>query len=254
MDALVFEEVSFGYEGLEVLSNINFRLEEGSFTAVVGPNGGGKTTIINLALGLLTPSSGRISVFGQPPGSLPGLVCHVPQRFAGMQDFPLLVRDVVMLGLKSGMKLTGPFRRSEKHQADELLSRLGLLHLARRPFGALSGGERQRVLIARALAGQPRLLLLDEPTANVDLPSQQSIHGILREWDGRTTILMVTHDMNFVYGGAARVLCVNRSAAIHPTGEAAEEEICRIYGTHMKRVLHDRYLGGFKENGGPGGV
>lgn len=241
MEAVVFERVAFSFSGAPVLKEADFSLTEGSFTAVVGPNGGGKTSLLKLALGLLVPESGSISIFGRPPGGQRGLVSYVPQHFQGNQHFPLTVLETVMLAGGPCLVRKGAFRADEKATTLGLLAGLSLDRLADRRFTELSGGERQRVLIARALAAKPRLLLLDEPTAGVDLGAQQSIHRLLSELQGKMTILMVTHDMNFVHESVDRVLCVNRSVSVHPTGEKADAEICRIYGADVKRVLHDRH-------------
>ena len=187
------EDVCFGYEHQEVLHNISLTLEEGQFAVMVGPNGGGKTTLLRLILGLLTPRYGRVRLFGQAPVLTRRLVGYVPQSLHYDAHFPASVEDVVLMG-RVERHLFGPYRRADRTAAASALEQVGLGGYGRRPFRALSGGERQRVLMARALASEPQLLLLDEPGANLDPGSSRQVYELLRELNRRVTILLVSHE------------------------------------------------------------
>ena len=208
------EDVCFGYEHQEVLHNISLTLEEGQFAVMVGPNGGGKTTLLRLILGLLTPRYGRVRLFGQAPVLTRRLVGYVPQSLHYDAHFPASVEDVVLMG-RVERHLFGPYRRADRTAAASALEQVGLGGYGRRPFRALSGGERQRVLMARALASEPQLLLLDEPGANLDLNSSRQVYELLRELNRRVTILLVSHNLKVVASYVSHVICVNRTADMH---------------------------------------
>jgi zinc transport system ATP-binding protein len=237
-------DLSFSYDGVTVLKDVRFILQPRDFVGVVGPNGGGKTTLLKLLLGLLKPSRGTVRVYGQPPGRVRHRIGYVPQHFLYDANFPVLVRDVVLMGrLGRGLGL-GPFRRSDKEAASTALGEVGLSELERRPFANLSGGQRQRVLIARALVSEPGLLLLDEPTANIDLAVEKALSGLLRELNERMTILMVTHDVTFVAEAVEKVICVNRTVAQHPTDAVCGDLMRELYGGEIRMVRHDHSVRG----------
>jgi zinc transport system ATP-binding protein len=230
-----------------VLDEVNFAVMPRDFVGVVGPNGGGKTTLLKLLLGLLKPSRGSVQVYGRPPGQVRHRIGYVPQYFLYDTNFPVLVRDVVLMGrLGRGLGL-GPYRRSDKEAAKTALEEVGLSELESRPFANLSGGQRQRVLIARALVSEPGLLLLDEPTANIDLAVEKELSRLLRELNERMTILMVTHDVTFVAEAVEKVICVNRTVAQHPTDAVCDDFMRELYGGEIKMVRHDHSVGGRPE-------
>ncbi|MBM3422030.1 MAG: ABC transporter ATP-binding protein [Chlorobi bacterium] len=215
--------------GAAVLRDLSFSVDEGEFLAVVGPNGGGKTTLLRVLLGLQKPSSGSVSVFGAQPGNSPGRTGYVPQRLFFDRDFPLGVMDAVLMGR---IALKTPFQRyskADREAAGEALRTVGLSSLANRRIGALSGGELQRTLIARALAGKPELLLLDEPTASVDPEMKTTIYDLLDRLRKSMTILLVTHDTGTVSRFVSRVLCLNcgmvqrEAPSSRPDGQAIEQ-------------------------------
>ena len=208
------DDVCFGYEYQEVLHNISLTLEEGQFAVMVGPNGGGKTTLLRLMLGLLAPRYGRIRLFGQAPEMARHLAGYVPQSLHYDAQFPASVEDVVLMGRVERHWL-GPYRRADRTAAASAMEQVGLGGYGRRPFRALSGGERQRVLMARALASEPRLLLLDEPGANLDPGSGRQVYELLRELNRRVTILLVSHNLKVVASYVSHVICVNRTADMH---------------------------------------
>ncbi len=209
------ENVSFRYEENTVLENISFTINQGEYVAIIGPNGGGKTTLLKLMLGLLQPQAGILTIRGDDPRKTRSLVGYVPQYAHMDRDFPILARDVVAMGLIQGQSLFPWMRPAERKAVDVIMEALRVHHLARQSFGTLSGGEKQRVLICRALVSQPQLILLDEPTASVDSHVEADIFKLLSELNDRITIVLVTHDLGVVSSQVKKVLCVNRHLEIH---------------------------------------
>lgn len=202
-----FDHVDFSFYRTTVLKNISFKIDQGEFVGLIGPNGGGKTTLLKLILGFLEPTQGTIKILGRTNGS-PLPIAYVPQSVRYDRDFPISVEEVVASGLLSHLPWHGHFRSSQRLAAQEALERMGLSHLSKASFGTLSGGQAQRVLIARSLVSKPQLLLLDEPTASVDSQAESDIHAILSELKGQMTILMVTHDLRAAIHQVDRILCV----------------------------------------------
>lgn len=235
--AVAFEGVCFAYGTNEVLHNVTFAMPPRSLVAVVGPNGGGKTTLLRLILGLEQPRFGTIRVFGKSPEAARLRMGYVPQVLAYDARFPVDVRDVVLMGTLD-RRWAGAFGRGERHAVAAALERVGLVGFERRPFAALSGGERQRVLIAQALAGNPGLLLLDEPTANVDPPTADRLHELFRQLAESLTVLFVSHNLSVVTASASHVLCVSRTADLHPIAEVADNTFQAAYGDGRMALLH----------------
>ncbi len=233
-----FINVCFSYGDHEVLHNLSFAVHPGSFVGVVGPNGGGKTTLLRLALGLERPHRGRVEVFGGRPEASRGAVGYVMQHMQYDPRFPATVMDIVLMG-RSGRNRIGPYRAADREAAAEALVAVGLADLGRRPFAQLSGGQRQRVLIAQALAGKPRLLLLDEPTANVDIEGEQAIHQLLSTLNRTLTIMSVSHNVNMVLRTVTHVLCVNGTAAMNPIRELHPDIVARASGGDMAVLHHE---------------
>ncbi|HEB30272.1 MAG TPA: ABC transporter ATP-binding protein [Spirochaetes bacterium] len=246
-DVIIFEDVSFSYNGFIALEDVNFRVKKGDFVSIVGPNGGGKTTLIKLMLGLLKPARGKIHVFGEQPEHVRTRIGYMPQSAQLDPDFPISVVNVALMGCLH-KKISGYYSKQEKQATQATLEEVGILNLAGRPFSELSGGQRQRVLIARALVCKPDILLLDEPTANVDAEVEEKLHRILRKLNERMTIIVATHDLGFVSMLARNVVCVNRTVAVHPTSEINGKVIQEIYNKDLRLVRHDKLL---NHNAGP---
>ena len=226
-------DVCFWYEETEVLHNINLKLPEGCFAVIVGPNGGGKTTLLRLILGLLQPSLGSISVMGMPPEKARTQLAYVPQSFQYDQLFPVSVQEIVLMGRIASHWLGG-YSRKDKDVAMQALEEVGLASLGRRTFAELSGGERQRVLVAQALVSQPKMLLLDEPGANLDPDNRLHLYELLTKLNDRMTILMVSHNLNVVASHATHVICVNRQASLHLMSEVSEDALANGVWAHLQ--------------------
>jgi zinc transport system ATP-binding protein len=231
--------MSFGYDRRPILNNVNFEVPAGDFACVVGPNGSGKTTLLRLALGLLKPTAGSIEVFGKDPAHSVPRIGYVPQHPKLDPLFPISALDVVLMGrLNMGPRL-GFWRREDKQAALAALEAAGLADRRDHHFASLSGGQKQRTLIARALAGRPELLLLDEPTAGLDAHVEEGFYRLLQDLNKELTIVMVSHDLGFVSGFVKSVICVGREVHIHPTSAITGEVIADLYGSDMRLVRHD---------------
>lgn len=235
---IFLEQVNFSYNGEPVLEDVNLSISRREFIGIIGPNGGGKTTLLRLILGLLTPDSGTIRVFGRPPAEVCHRIGYVPQHMQFDHRFPATVCDIVQMG-QIGLSGFGPISTRQRQAAQQALADVGLSDFAGKRFSDLSGGQRQRVLIARALASDPELLLFDEPTANVDSSSGEQLYRILAELNKRMTVLVVSHDIGFVNHHITSVVCVNHKVVIHPTSSLDGRNIIDLYGHDMSLIRHD---------------
>jgi zinc transport system ATP-binding protein len=236
---VTMKDVYFSYDGFPVIEETNLRVETHDFLAIVGPNGGGKTTLLKLILGLLHPAKGTVSVFGDTPERARGRIGYVAQNITVDQRFPVNVMDVVLMGRLGRKGSFGPYRKADKEAARQALREVEMLELHRRPFSALSGGQRQRVLIARALCSEPELLLLDEPTSNLDVHVERQIYELLGELNGRLTVVLVSHNLQFVSKFVKNVACVKRRVVTHPTCEITDEILKDFFGSDYLMVRHD---------------
>ncbi|MDR1960306.1 MAG: ABC transporter ATP-binding protein [Planctomycetaceae bacterium] len=235
---LDFNNVTFGYSREPVLENVNLSISSRDFIAVIGPNGGGKTTLLKLALGLLEPNLGTVTLLGNSPYQSRTLVGYTPQYLQVDPSFPLSVMDVVLMGRlrkKSGWW----YSREDRAAAQETLHTMQLFEYRNAPFGSLSGGQKQRTLIARALCGNPEILFLDEPTNNIDPSSESILYKILERLNERLTILIVSHDVGVVSSIVKNVICVNRTVAVHPASQLTGLLLHDIYGSEQLFVRHD---------------
>lgn len=233
------ENMSFGYESPLILENVNLTLQELDFISIVGPNGGGKTTLLKLLLGLLLPTKGHIHVFGLPPALARFRIGYVPQHVHLDLQFPVSVMDVVLMGRLGHGRVFGPYPRADKAVAEQALAELGLADRRHQPFSALSGGQRQRALIARALASHPDLLLLDEPTANLDMVSERELYELLRVLNRRLTVILVSHDLDFVSEHVRTIVYVKRTVIARPVSDLSAELIRELYQRDQAPVHHD---------------
>lgn len=234
-------DLDFSYQEHPVLKAVNLEITEGELGSIVGPNGGGKTTLLKLILGLIEPDNGGIEIFGENPEKARRKIGYMPQHAHLDPLFPVSVINVVLMGQigKQRNNLFGGYSRQALNTARQALSDVGLSDHAKDSFNQLSGGQRQRVLIARALCTEPELLLLDEPTANIDQRSEENLYETLVRLNKRMTILLVSHDLGFVSQVVKSVICVNRQVVIHPTSAINGTLIREIYGGDFNLVRHD---------------
>lgn len=233
------ENLFYRYDREPVLDDVSLIVKEGEFLGIVGPNGGGKTTLLKIILGFLSPESGTIRVFGGTPRQSASKLGYVPQHAVFDRDFPISVLDVVLLGLLGNVSPLGRFRARERVFAERVLQKVDMFELRHRRFGDLSGGQRQRTLIARALVNEPRLLIMDEPTSNVDSWSQKQIFDLLSVINRECTIIVVSHDLHIVPVYLTRVACLNRTLVIHPTKELSGGVLEDLYHTPVQIVDHE---------------
>ncbi|MBT8041596.1 MAG: metal ABC transporter ATP-binding protein [Pontiella sp.] len=234
------ENMDFSYGPIGVLEQVNLTISDHEFISVVGPNGGGKTTLLKMLLGLLEPQKGSVSVFGKSPEQGRKWIGYLPQHASLDPKFPDTATDVVLLGRLGKTRTLGFYTKADHEAARNMLSRVGMDKLRNRPLAALSGGQRQRVLIARALVSEPQLLLLDEPTSSLDDYVERELYDLLKELNRDLTIVVVSHDIGFVSRYVEKVVCVNRQVHIHPVGEVNESIIHDMYGEHVHMVRHDQ--------------
>jgi zinc transport system ATP-binding protein len=234
-------DLNFGYDpGVLTLENVSFSVPRGVSGCIVGPNGGGKSTLLKLILGLLTPVSGRIRIFGLTPAAAREKIGYMPQYHKLDAAFPVSVLEVALMG-RMRRNFWGRYSRADRVAALEALDEMGIADLQKRSFSALSGGQRQRVLIARALAGEPELLLLDEPTANIDPGAEEQFHGALECLRKRMTVLTVSHDLGFVSRGNELVICVNRFVSLHEAGTFTAETANAVYHHDVDMIKHTHH-------------
>jgi zinc transport system ATP-binding protein len=235
---ICFKNVSFCYGVNRTLIDADFDIYKGESVCVVGPNGGGKSTLLKLMLGLLKPNTGSIHLFGDTPKRTRSRVGYVPQSIEFDRLFPVTSLDVVLMGQLH--RNSFGFRSPEgKKRARKALETMGGKKLENVPFANLSGGQRQAVLIARALAGDPDLLLFDEPTAHVDIAAEKRLRKVIEGLNQKLTVITVSHDLNLVSKAVTKVICVNRSVHAHPTVELTETDLRKLYGTNVRMIQHN---------------
>jgi zinc transport system ATP-binding protein len=239
MSALVVEAVSLSRRGRPILEDVSLVLEPGETLALLGPNGSGKTTLLQVILGLLEPDAGRVEVLGRSPERARGLVGYVPQHARFDFDFPIRVLDVVLMGrLHARGRLRG-FSAADRSIARDALAKVELSEIAGHPIGSLSGGQLQRVLIARALAVRPRLLLLDEAMASLDERIGGSFWDLLGELAREMTVVLVSHDIGAVSRYVRSVACLNRRLFMHPSRALTPDVLASAYGAGVNAIAHD---------------
>lgn len=237
------QNVSFAFNQVEpVLRDVSFTVDRGDFASIIGPNGGGKTTLVKLILGLLSPQSGQIKVFGRSPEQARPKIGAMPQHAVTDPHFPIRVIDVVLMGCLRPGRNFGPFSASDRDAASEAIARVGLDGIEQRSYSALSGGQRQRVLLARAIASKPELLLLDEPEAGLDRKVEQDFFDLLEELNRESTVVLVSHDLGFVASFVRTVICVHGTVDVHPTSHLDGSVINTLYGGEVRVVHHDRHV------------
>ncbi|MEW6534321.1 MAG: metal ABC transporter ATP-binding protein [Candidatus Auribacterota bacterium] len=236
-----FTDVSFAYNGSSIIENASFTIDTNESVCIIGPNGGGKTTLLKLMLGLVKPQNGTVTIGGGKVEAIRTCIGYMPQYLLFDPQFPVTVMDIVLMG-RLGLKRVGLYGKQDKITARRILDELGMRHLENRMFSQLSGGERQRILIARALSCEPRILLLDEATSNVDIFAEAQLMDVIQRLAGQMTVVMVSHDIGFVSHLFKRVICVNRKVFVHETKSLSGPVMEKLYGNSLRVVDHQNHM------------
>ncbi len=237
-EVITLRHVWAGYGSTPVLKDINLVVNELDFIGLIGPNGGGKTTLLKVLLGLISPEKGEVKIMGRSVLQGRRYISYVPQLLEFDRDFPVRVKDVVHMGRLGKRRLLKPYNHQDEAVVTRCLEQVGMADLRDRPIGQLSGGERQRVYIARALASEPHILLLDEPTANVDTKVQKSIYELLADLNKYLTILMISHDLSAVSTYVKTVGCLNHRLFYHNNKLITPQMIEQTYQCPIDLIAH----------------
>jgi zinc transport system ATP-binding protein len=232
---LEMSSISASYGTGIVLRDINFKVNEGDFIGVIGPNGGGKTTLLRLILGLIKPTKGKI-IFSREL-SVGNNIGYLPQISTGDVQYPVTVTDVILSGMMIRKKIISVMSDSDRKRALSIIEELGLSGMEHASLSELSGGELQRVFLGRAIIGDPKLLLLDEPGNFVDSTFESDFYGKLKELNSRMAILMVSHDIGIISSHVKSYACVNRDLHYHPSSEITNEQLL-AYGCPIQLITH----------------
>ncbi|MCL5036751.1 MAG: metal ABC transporter ATP-binding protein [Chloroflexi bacterium] len=235
-DIVSLKNVRVYFEDVLILEDITLSIFRNEFLAVVGPNGAGKTTLLKVMLGLIKPDTGEVRVFETTPEEGRKYIGYVPQLTSFDPEFPINVFDVVLMGRYRG--LFKKYSAQDRKAAESALETVGMLEYGDRQISKLSGGQQQRVLIARALTREPRLLLLDEPTAGIDIKMEQSFYEMLSELKKKMTIVLVTHDTGVISTYVDNVACLNRRLYYHDSKEGSLEKMEELYQCPVELVAH----------------
>ena len=240
MDSPIIEirDLWFSFSGQPVLKEVNFTIHPGDFLAIIGPNGGGKTTLLKLMLGLLEPDRGTISVLGHPPKEAAPRIGYVPQEVGVNKGFPISVLHVVLMGRMRSGGGWRCFSRADRMVAQKALERVEMWEYHKHRMEELSGGQRQRVFMARALVAEPEILFLDEPTASVDTKGQTDFYDFLKELNETVTIVVVSHDLSIVSSYVKSVACVNQQLIFHDAPEITGEMLEMAYHCPVELIAH----------------
>jgi zinc transport system ATP-binding protein len=227
-----------GYNGTPALEDINLEVDGHDFLGIIGPNGGGKSTLLKVILGLMKPARGTVTVLGGPPEKGRGRIGYVPQYSNYDRDFPVSVLEVVTMGRYPKAGLLRPYGKADREAAQDALARVGMLERAGEQIGRLSGGQQQRAFIARALVSQPALLLLDEPTAGVDTAMQTDFYEMLEQLKQEMAIIMVSHDIGAVSVLVDKIACLNVQLYYHGCREITPEILEATYKCPVQLIAH----------------
>ena len=238
--AIKLDNVSVSFDGTQVLKDISVTLDQGEFLGIIGPNGGGKTTLLKVLLGLLPPDKGEVSIFGKNPSKAGHYLGYVPQYSNFDVQFPINVWDVVLMGRVGELGWKPFFSKKDKKIANKALKMVEMEDYKERQISKLSGGQQQRVLIARALTTQPKILLLDEPTASVDEKVRSGIYELLKKLNENKnmTIILVTHDIGVISSYVKKVACLNKYFIYHGSDELTQEMIEASYECPVDLIAH----------------
>ena len=237
-EAIAIQNLWAGYNADPVLEDINLSVKELDFIGLIGPNGGGKSTLLKVLLGLLPITRGKVRILGRSIKQGRRYIGYVPQGVEFDRNFPISVWDVVKMGRLGKRRLFQPYNAQDNHIVANALRSVDMFHLRDRSIGELSGGQRQRVYIARALATEPKILLLDEPTASVDPQMRSNIYELLKELNQSMTILMISHDMGAISSYVKTIGCLNRQLFYHNDKELKPEMLQAAYQCPIDLIAH----------------
>ena len=236
VNAVELKDVSFSFNEQMVLEDVNLTIEDKNFVAIIGPNGGGKSTLLKIILGLLTPDRGEVKVFGREPQKARKLIGYLPQHSSFDPDFPINIFQTVLMARYNG--LLKNFSKNDKKIVLNALKDVGMEKYKDRQISRLSGGQMQRVLIARALAREPKLLLMDEPMASIDPEMQNSFYNLISTLKDKMTLVLVSHDVGTVSMHVDNIACLNRKLYYHGPAEEAEQGLEKIYHCSIDLISH----------------
>jgi len=237
-EVIRLDDIWVHYDGIPVLEGINLSVEPNKFLGIIGPNGGGKTTLLKVILGLIKPTRGNISVLGQLPEKGRKSIGYISQYTLFDRDFPVSVSDVVLMGRYGKAGLYRRYSDEDKRAANEALKTVDMLDYQDRQVGKLSGGEQQRIFIARALATDPEILLLDEPTAGIDSNMQAGFYELIEHLKQRMSVVMVSHDISAVSIYVDQIACLNRQLFYHGSKEVSAEALEKTYHCPIQLIAH----------------
>jgi zinc transport system ATP-binding protein len=238
LEIVRLEDVSVKYGEVKALEDVNLSIVQHDFLGIIGPNGGGKSTLLKVILGLVKPISGSVSIFGKPPEQARSQIGYVSQHPAFDRDFPASVWDVVMMGRYSNAGLFRRYSNEDRAAAEKALTQVDMLGYRENQIGRLSGGQQQRIFVARALVAAPKLLLLDEPTASIDTTMQTEFYELLEELKKSLTIVMVSHDIGAVSIYVDKIACLNGHLYYHGSKEITPEILEATYKCPVQLIAH----------------
>jgi zinc transport system ATP-binding protein len=237
-DVINIENVTVYYGDNAVLDNVTLAVEKNDFLGIIGPNGAGKTTLLKIILGMIKPDRGKVSILGRPPIESRKYIGYIPQHNQFDPNFPISVRDVVLMGRFSKRGVAHRYKKSDSSLTEETLEKVGMLSSINRQIGKLSGGEQQRVFIARALVSDPQILLLDEPTASVDVTSQTDFYDLLENLKQKMTIILVSHDIGVMSVYVDKIACLNVQLYYHGSKEISPDILEATYKCPVQMIAH----------------
>ncbi|MCC7573850.1 MAG: ABC transporter ATP-binding protein [Candidatus Methanofastidiosum sp.] len=232
------ENLSFDYGDHRVLEDINLTVYDDDFLGIIGPNGGGKSTLLKIILGLLTPTEGTISLFGKNPKEGRKYVGYVPQYTLVDRNFPINVEQVILSGRIGHTDFLRRYSGADRKIANKAMNIMGIADIRNIQIGKLSGGQLQRVLIARALATEPKLLLLDEPTSNIDVQAETDFYDFLHELSEKMAIILVTHDTGAISSHVKTIGCINKTLHYHGEKNIPPKVFEKLYGCPIELIGH----------------